>query len=235
MDIRTNDGVCDLDLTDDVPTVRAVSTGIKSMIPRVGTSNGNTLVEIIADGFLYTDMYTCFFGSKSVPAVLTAENKLICSSPRHPPDDVIFSVQNNHGDTWTSEGFRYYPLLRADSLSPEMISTTGDAVTVLLQYVPDIRLFCYFNKIYKVPATKLSPHSVSCVSPVLFSSDVIASVAVGTDTEVWTAALFVTVAQRGSPDRVTSTPHRLESVVTYFLLLELIGVIQPEGSANRAY
>ena len=178
----SSDNCCVEDSPVNLLSARRISSLPQSIYPQVGLTNGNTMVEVVADGFVSSDTYSCHFGGKSVPGVLIDLNKILCYSPPHPPGRVDFYLSNTKGeDTWCCSDFHFYPMLRALSLSPEMIDSRGarSTITLNIQYVPSTQLFCYFSKIFRVPATKTSSRSISCLSPDWITNENNATVAVG--------------------------------------------------------
>ena len=175
-----DDSSCEEDSPDNVFSARTISSLTQLIHPQVGLTNGNTMVVITAEGFLSSDTYSCHFGGKGVPGVLIDVNKILCYSPPHPPGRVDFYISNTKEDTWCCSDFHFYPILRALSLAPEMIDSRGSStVTLNIQHVPSTHLFCYFHKIFRVPAIKTSSRSISCLSPDWITNENSATVAVG--------------------------------------------------------
>jgi len=142
---------------------------LSSLSQSHGPAAGGTAVTIFGDRFLDTVTTQCRFGNLTVPALFVSNQVIQCSTPEHPVGPVPVDVSLNGVDFTSAYTLQYeFDMDQfVTGVQPYKGPVSGGTVvTVQVAHVENVTtLSCKFRGVI-VPATYLSPSSVSCVSPV---------------------------------------------------------------------
>ena len=145
---------------------------VESASPLSGPKTGNTTVTVGVSGLQHFGLYSCFFGSASVPAHLLNDTHVVCETPSVSWTGSTFlsitrqELLDNIGDDGLK--FFFYDSLVVHNICPSWgkalsltkISISGSGIR------DSLWLSCRFGDII-VPAHYLSPHQLLCESPLL--------------------------------------------------------------------
>lgn len=196
------DASCDLTSSPVDPSgVVSETYDIRSFWPRVGSTSGDTIVEITADRIEFGDTFTCVFGAtgKKVDAVVVQSGRLMCTTPMMPPTNASLMVVSGAGDVWCCGWFYFIPSIKILAVRPLVLSNDeGSIVMIDTAMIPttNISLFCYFGSEI-IAATIVSHHRVSCASPLLSGDSV--TIALGSTSEALSNNVQVPVVSAEFP------------------------------------
>lgn len=143
---------------------------VLAVFPRLGSTNGGTVVTVVGRNFLPSEGLSCRFGvSAPSPAKFIASDALRCVAPPTPAGlaEVEVTVSNNVIEfSDSSATFAYHPATRPERFSPVAGPLSGGTVVAVdgRGFSSTSRLECRFGRV-TVKATLVSSARILCITP----------------------------------------------------------------------
>lgn len=140
---------------------------VNQIQPKMGTSEGGTLVTVTGQNFASTSMLRCRFAAIDVMGVWQTASTVECTTPGTTSGAKEFSISMNHRDYVSyTDSYTFESSLAVDAIAPSQVSSSGSSHVVLtvpgVVQLPD--LSCKFGS-HSVPAVAGIDNDVSCVAP----------------------------------------------------------------------
>lgn len=141
---------------------------ISNIQPQLGSTRGNTSVEMTGDGFLYGPHFACLFNQTAALSFeILSPHKVVCVSPPFPKvGKVQVSISSNGQELSSGQYFKYVEDAYIWSIEPDSGPLSGGTDVTLsgMNFVPSPELLCDFGGI-KTRGRYISSTEISCITP----------------------------------------------------------------------
>ena len=149
---------------------------VHDVLPRSGSVNGGTLLNVSGTGFKNTSVLYCRFGSlPPVEGLYLSTTRVQCVSPMHQIGSVSIEVTTNGVDySEDMVQYRYYASPAVSHVVPSSGPTEGGTVVSVYgrNFIDSDSLNCRFGNDSVVSGRWVSSDRVECAMPALSAADV---------------------------------------------------------------